>query len=290
MAISIKSPYNNDLNRWLRGNLHAHTTGSDGARSPQAIVDVYAALGYDFLMISDHDHFTDPAELDPKGMVLIPGVEVTADGEHILQVNATTRVEPNPDRQVVIDAIVQDGGFAIVTHPNWESEFNHCPQRKLEAWDRYAGIEVVNGVCIIAPGSGYATDRWDMLLGQGRTVWGYGNDDTHRPEHDGWAWTMVQCAERSVEAIVDALRLGRCYASTGVTIDSIRIDGNRITISAPNAQRIIAISNFGRRQATADGATITFDVPNNAEYSYIRFECYGLGDDVAWTQPFFLKT
>lgn len=289
MTISIRSWYDNDLNVWLRGNLHTHTTGSDGTRDPQTVVDVYAALGYDFLMISDHDQFTDPSELDAKGMVLIPGVEVTADGEHVLHVNATSRVEPDPDRQTVIDAIERDGGFAIVTHPNWESEFNHCPQQKLEAWDGYAGIEVANGVCIIGSGSGYATDRWDMLLGQGRTVWGYGNDDSHWPEHDARAWTMVQCAERSVEAIVDALRQGRCYVSTGVTIERVRVDGTRITVFAPNAERIIAVSDFGRRQAAVDDTTMTFEVPDDAEYSYIRFECYGFGDDMAWTQPFFIE-
>ena len=39
----------------LRGNLHAHTTFSDGVRSPQALVDEYESRGYDFLAITDHD-------------------------------------------------------------------------------------------------------------------------------------------------------------------------------------------------------------------------------------------
>src|SRR5262245_62368109 len=38
----------------LRGNLHAHTTLSDGVRAPQALIDEYEALGYDFLAITDH--------------------------------------------------------------------------------------------------------------------------------------------------------------------------------------------------------------------------------------------
>src|SRR5437879_1236789 len=39
----------------LRGNLHAHTTFSDGVRSPAALVAEYEALGYDFLAITDHE-------------------------------------------------------------------------------------------------------------------------------------------------------------------------------------------------------------------------------------------
>jgi hypothetical protein len=41
----------------LRGNLHAHTTFSDGVRTPTGLVAEYERLGYDFLAITDHfDH------------------------------------------------------------------------------------------------------------------------------------------------------------------------------------------------------------------------------------------
>ena len=39
---------------WLKGNLHSHTTCSDGRLSPQQRADAYAAHGYDFLAITDH--------------------------------------------------------------------------------------------------------------------------------------------------------------------------------------------------------------------------------------------
>src|SRR3989475_3698145 len=40
---------------WLRGNLHAHTTYSDGVKTPQELLADYEALGYDFLAITDHE-------------------------------------------------------------------------------------------------------------------------------------------------------------------------------------------------------------------------------------------
>ncbi len=43
---------------WLRGNLHTHTTRSDGLLSPQATVDEYARRGYDFLSLTDHSVVT----------------------------------------------------------------------------------------------------------------------------------------------------------------------------------------------------------------------------------------
>lgn len=41
--------------RWFRGNVHTHTLWSDGDSAPEAVVDWYAAHGYDFLVISDHN-------------------------------------------------------------------------------------------------------------------------------------------------------------------------------------------------------------------------------------------
>lgn len=40
--------------RFWRGNLHTHSTRSDGRLSPEAVVEFYRDAGYDFLMLSDH--------------------------------------------------------------------------------------------------------------------------------------------------------------------------------------------------------------------------------------------
>ncbi|HEV2122824.1 MAG TPA: hypothetical protein VGW38_08625, partial [Chloroflexota bacterium] len=49
---------------WLRGNLHCHTTESDGRLTPQQSVDWFAAAGYQFLALTDHNTITDPSALD----------------------------------------------------------------------------------------------------------------------------------------------------------------------------------------------------------------------------------
>jgi len=40
--------------RWFKGNLHTHTTRSDGAEDPAATIERYISLGYHFLSITDH--------------------------------------------------------------------------------------------------------------------------------------------------------------------------------------------------------------------------------------------
>ena len=40
---------------WYKGNLHSHTTNSDGAWTPDEAVEHYKANGYAFLCLSDHN-------------------------------------------------------------------------------------------------------------------------------------------------------------------------------------------------------------------------------------------
>ncbi|HUU43116.1 MAG TPA: PHP domain-containing protein, partial [Planctomycetota bacterium] len=60
--------------RWWRGNLHTHTTRSDGELSPDETAAAYRSLGYDFLAITDHGCVSEVAEV-PEGLLLLPGVE-----------------------------------------------------------------------------------------------------------------------------------------------------------------------------------------------------------------------
>jgi len=59
---------------WYRGNLHTHTTESDGDSSPADVVRWYREHGYDFLVISDHNRVT---TVHDDKLLLIPGEEVT---------------------------------------------------------------------------------------------------------------------------------------------------------------------------------------------------------------------
>ena len=303
---------------WLRGNLHAHSTLSDGWHPPQVVISEYAGRGYDFLMLSDHDVWVSPDDLarfDACGMILIPGNEISAGGPHILHVNAGCRVDPRPDRAAVLQTIAEDAGsFAIACHPNWTgierrdgamAFIEHLPYSQLAALRPYAGLEIYNGVTERLHGSALATDKWDRLLTEGRRVWGFANDDSHRlAGHDarktkpdptplmqddaGLGWNMVAVRERSAAAVVAALREGRFYPTTGVSIRRMVSDGSSIRVETDDAVRISAIRETGRVFAVGDGPVLQVDAP--ADAAYVRFECRGAGGKMAWTQPFFPGT
>lgn len=288
MSLRFESPYENGANLWLRGNLHAHTTNSDGEHTPQKLVDAYAARNYDFLMISDHDVLTKPGTVQSRGMILIPGVEITANGPHILHVNASSCLAPDADRQAVLEGIKAGGGFAIMGHPNWGRGFDHCPQAQLTALQGYTGIEIYNGVIRVLEGSPRATDRWDQLLAGGRRVWGFASDDCHREGDEQVAWMMLQSQERTAAAILKALQAGRFYCTTGVMIYNIALDGDEVIIESENAQKIVAFGDGGMRIAEVHGSEMSFEMELAQGCTYVRFEAYGYGEGTAWTQPFFL--
>ncbi len=253
--MQLQNPYLSQDFTWLRGNLHTHTTFSDGVSPPDEVIAGYERQGYDFLAISDHDVFVPPGEYQAlTNMTLLAADEVTRHGPHILCVQIGAALDPVADRQKVLDEAAAQGSFAILNHPNWQKHFNHFPQELMEGLTGYAGIEIYNGVIERLEGSALATDRWDRLLAGGRRVWGYANDDSHRPGDIGRGWNVVQAADRGAGAICEALRQGRFYASTGVDITRIEVGEGTVSVAAPNAQRIRFLGAWGKEFRHADGA------------------------------------
>src|SRR5262245_28315840 len=65
---------------FLKGQLHLHTSNSaDSATPPADVVRWYAAHGYDFIVVTDHNRVT--VERSPPSMLVIPGVELTQNVE-----------------------------------------------------------------------------------------------------------------------------------------------------------------------------------------------------------------
>src|SRR5213083_2065944 len=78
----------------LKVELHAHTADDPVDRIPHTageLIDRAAELGYGALAITLHEHQLDVAPLVPyaaeRGVTLIPGVERTIEGRHVLLLN-----------------------------------------------------------------------------------------------------------------------------------------------------------------------------------------------------------
>ncbi len=231
------------------------------------------------------------ATLDNRNMILIPGVEISANGPHILYIDSEKEVVPDNTRQNVLNEIRESfnqtgRGFAVVNHPDWQHEFNHCAVEQLIEWTGYTGIEIYNGVIGRLDGSQYALNKWDLLLSKGKKVWGFANDDSHRPGDHGLGWNVV-FAEKNRKSITDAIIKGNFYCSTGVIIRHIECSGKKIYLETENAKKIAAIQNVGKRFHVVYSNSISVEIPSDARY--VRFECWGQAEQMAWTQPIFIE-
>ena len=64
---------------WYKGNLHCHTTDSDGSLNPSEAVKLYKEQGYSFLAISDHDIYSDYRDqFDCEDFIILPAIEASA--------------------------------------------------------------------------------------------------------------------------------------------------------------------------------------------------------------------
>lgn len=284
----LHHPYTDLCNgQWLPGTLHAHGDRTGGRRPNQEVIDDYAKRGYGFVMLAEHDVYTtteDLARLDPRGMVLLPGCELTG-GPHLLHVmpkRLLTKMQH--DTQTVLDAAREDDSLAVAAHPSWNTNFDHIPVSQMLAWRGLTGLEVYNGLIHKLPGSAYAVDKWDQLLAAGQHVWAFADDDSFIADDVQRGWNVAWVKDRSAEDVVDALRQGRFYASSGVEVTAIHAEGLTIHVETRNAKRLHAVGPHGARFASVSDKAMRFTVPDKT--SFVRIEATAGPDEWAWLQPF----
>jgi hypothetical protein len=231
---------------WLRCALHAHTTNSDGELSPEMLVRHYDWAGYDVLAITDH--WVRTVERSTRKLLVIPSTELNAtcgssgDDAHVLALGVEADPIP-PDSfaplQEVVDWIRHNGGLPYLAHTYWSG----LRTAQWESCEGLLGLEVWNTGCELEVGRGDSSIHWDEALDGGAALQGLATDDSHHPGYDsGFAWTMVCAVDRSQEAVLDALRAGRFYGSTGPTIESVELDGNAVVVRCSPAQSVTLVT------------------------------------------------
>src|SRR5262249_32746042 len=121
-----------DVTAFQRGNLHTHTTRSDGDRPPRDVYMWYRDHGYSFLAVTDHNARSDPATLralERPGFVIIPGEEITMLGDgypvHVNGLCTKKRIGGKnlKDQASALEWAVSEvhaqGGVALINHPNF---------------------------------------------------------------------------------------------------------------------------------------------------------------------------
>ena len=144
--------------------------------------------------------------------------------------------------------IVSAGGIAYLAHPYWTG----ARPAGFELPASVTGIEVFNAGCELEVGRGLSSVHWDELLETGRACPALVTDDSHHPGFDsGHAWTWVR-AERSQESVLEALRTGRFYGSTGPVIHDVDARDGEVVVRCTPARSVTLLT--GRTSGTAVNA------------------------------------
>lgn len=107
----------------LVGNLHTHTTYSDGRNSPLSMVTASRERGFDFIAITDHNQIQGALEAKEETekygihTIIIIGEEVTTNWGHLLALNINQLISPTVEPNGTCTAIHNQGGYAIPAHP-----------------------------------------------------------------------------------------------------------------------------------------------------------------------------
>ncbi len=285
--------------RWYRGNLHMHSTNSDGRRSPEEAVAWYRERGYDFVVLTDHRKTTDVSALSAPGFLVLPGIELDCVdpernvGYHIVGIGVTPFSQDEATRrgpgQALVDAIRQAGGEALLCHPYWLGQ----EAADLAVVRGAFAVEVYNGNCALN-GKEDSRMHWDNLLDRGHRLWGAAVDDTHHYDVDaGLGWVMVRAEALTPAALLTALRQGHFYASSGPALLDVRLQEGQLRVHTSPVAEIRIISNRGRGWVfrAAPGETVSAavrPVPPAAR-GYLRVEAIDAQGRRAWSQPIFLE-
>jgi hypothetical protein len=235
-----------DVSTFQKGNIHTHTTRSDGDHDPRDVYLWYRQRRYNFLAITDHNKVTDTA-ISPlveqrNRFVVLTGEEVSLWGAgkqvHVNALCTKTTIggkQFDTQREALTWAVGEiraQGGVALVNHPNWDWALTAADlsaahgAHLLEIWSGHPYVHTLGDETHMAHEA-----IWENTLDHGERFAGVAVDDAHiygetAPEdaaRPGRGWIFVFSRELTRNALCAALAKGRLYASNGPTLKRIQV-------------------------------------------------------------------
>lgn len=244
--------------RFLRGNLHCHSSRSDGDPTPERACAFYREAGYDFISLTDHfmERFgfpvVDTSPFRTEGFTTLFGAELHADGLengeiwHIVANGLPLDFAPLGEGETaaqLAQRALDAGAFVSIPHPGWYG----LTLNDALAMPAVHAVEAFNSICDWEAGRGDGNYLIDQMLDRGHRTGVIAADDTHRYRAEACGgWVMVKAQENTPEAILSALKAGAYYASQGPAIHHIEIDGGHLNIETSAVCRAWLVGRAAR--------------------------------------------
>ncbi|MBK6468723.1 MAG: phosphotransferase [Rhodobacter sp.] len=293
--------------RFWRGNLHTHSTRSDGVLEPAEVCRRYRAEGYDFLALTDHFigmygyPLVDTVPFRDAGFTTILGAELhsgaMSNGElwHILAVGLPVGFAPSdsPDFHTrpgmetgpeIAARAVAAGAFVAIAHPQW-SGLTLADARSIASAH---AVEIYNHGCANGcdrpDGFGIA----DLLLTEGRKLSLIATDDAHffEPDHFG-GWVMVKAEANEPGALLAALKRGDFYSSQGPELRDVRLEGDRVVVESSAVASVVAMGQGTGAKGVHGHSMTRTEVPLQRmdDSPWLRVSVIDAAGKRAWSNP-----
>lgn len=193
---------------WLKADLHLHTNaGPEGfvAWTPEELIDRAADAGFQVLSFTDHDRITYTPTLAryarDRGILLIPGVEATVEGRHVLLYNYRCPSESLHSFAAIRE---QSGCDTLVVAPH-----PFFPGPTSLRWHLLAHLDLFDAIEY----SHFYTrwinwNRQGMSAAQRYALPLIGGSDAHLPRQFGTTYSLIE-SDPDPEGVLDAIRAGR---------------------------------------------------------------------------------
>ncbi len=285
--------------RFLKGNIHAHSTCSDGALSPEEVVSLYRSEGYDFVAVTDHFSskygfpITDTTGQRTPDFTTLIGAELhaprTSLGEkwHILAVGLPQGFEKTREDETAVELARRAhaaGAFIAIAHPAWYG----LTLEDMQSLDVAHGIEIYNHRSAKLTSRGDSTSHVDQLHAIGRRIGVIAVDDAHFKSDDSMGgFVMVKASDNTPEDLLAALKAQHYYASQGPVIEDVIWAADHVEIVCSPIRVAMVLSR---------GSRAVYDVGENVTWIALqlnRIKPHGYGRVVvidregrhAWTNP-----
>jgi predicted metal-dependent phosphoesterase TrpH len=193
----------------LKVELHAHTADDPVDAIPHStieLIDRAAELGYDGLAVTLHDRQLDLRRLVPyaseRGVTLIPGIERTIHGKHVLLLNFTRGAEDVKSFEDLAALKRREQGLVVAPHPFFPA--SNCLLGYMHKYaDLFDAVECNAMFTNVVDFNRFAR-RWAARHSKPLV----GNCDVHRLRQLGSTFSRVD-ANADADAICEAIRAGR---------------------------------------------------------------------------------
>jgi len=192
----------------LRMDLHIHSCYSeDGNGTPKEIVKSVRKKGLNGIAITDHNTVKGSLKalrFRSDDFIIIPGEEVSTLNGHLLVYGIKDDLPKGKSIEETVEIAIDEGGVPVVPHVY--RLFSGIKKRNLLKIRKHVGAMEVFNSC-----SWKRVNKKMSKLAKRFGFGGTGGSDAHSPEYAGYAYTLINTTDFSLDSILTEIEKGRTW-------------------------------------------------------------------------------